>query len=171
MADSIKVYEQEIIDDTPFTTEGEVDLNVSQKTSNDVYSSQTIKEHEFPVKRTAVELLSTALNTKSKRILKEFEFTPSGAIQIGEYEQGSSGDIRISPDGIVARDESGSTTFALDGATGNAVFAGSIQSGSLITGEVVVGNNSVLIDGTNKRIIVNDGTYDRVLIGFQENGF
>ena len=34
-----------------------------------------------------------------------------------------------------------------------------------------VGSTSVKIDGENKRIIINDGTKDRVLMGFLQNGF
>ncbi|MCR4306241.1 MAG: hypothetical protein NUV73_04120 [Candidatus Daviesbacteria bacterium] len=171
MDDNInKIYTPDVIDDTPFPQEGESDIASSQNTGQ-TYEPETIKDQSFPIKRTAVELLSSALNTRSKKILQEFQFTPSGAIQVGNYQDGISGDIRISPDGIVARDSSGNTTFILDGATGDAVFAGSIQSGSVITGQVIVGNNNVIIDGVNRRIIVNDGTYDRVLIGYQLGGF
>ena len=48
---------------------------------------------------------------------------------------------------------------------GSAVFKGEIKAGSLVSGKVIVGNNSVTIDGDTKRIIINDGTNDRVLIG------
>ena len=95
----------------------------------------------------------------------------SGALQIGKYESGVSGDLRISPNGIVARNSSGMTTFALDGDTGSAVFMGEIQAGAIITGLVSVGNNNVVIDGENQRMIVNDGQTDRILIGFQSGGF
>jgi hypothetical protein len=39
------------------------------------------------------------------------------------------------------------------------------------TGIITVGNSNVKIDGVNKRIIINDGTNDRVLIGFLSGGF
>ena len=32
-------------------------------------------------------------------------------------------------------------------------------------------DDNVKIDGANKRIIINDGTDDRILIGWQEGGF
>jgi hypothetical protein len=54
---------------------------------------------------------------------------------------------------------------------GNAYFSGEIRAGSLISGMVYVGNNNIIIDGENRRIIINDGTNDRVLIGFQQDGF
>lgn len=42
------------------------------------------------------------------------------------------------------------------------VKAGSSQ---VLTGDVQVGNGNVKIDGANKRILINDGTNDRILIG------
>jgi len=165
-----KVYEPEVIQENPFPTETSQPIVVStEANTNQVVNPSVSKDKTFPKKRTAVELLSTALNTRSKKILQEFEFAASGAIQVGNFEEGEAGDIRISPNGIVARDTAGITTFALDGTSGDAVFKGQIQSGSLVTGQVVVGNNRVIIDIDNNgepTIIVNDGTYDRVLIGY-----
>lgn len=46
--------------------------------------------------------------------------------------------------------------------------AGSSQS---LTGSIEVGAANVKIDGANKRILINDGTNDRILIGFQSGGF
>lgn len=40
-----------------------------------------------------------------------------------------------------------------------------------LSGEIEVGNGNVLIDGVNARIIINDGSYDRILIGKQIGGF
>lgn len=39
------------------------------------------------------------------------------------------------------------------------------------TGIITVGDSKVKIDGPNKRIIVNDGTNDRVLIGYYPGRF
>ncbi len=51
----------------------------------------------------------------------------------------------------------------------------SVAVDKLTTGtlEVVmdVGSGNVKIDGGNKQILVNDGTNDRILIGFQSGGF
>ena len=38
-------------------------------------------------------------------------------------------------------------------------------------GVININNNRIKLDGNNGRIIINDGTNDRVLIGFQEDGF
>ncbi len=48
--------------------------------------------------------------------------------------------------------------------------ANNITSGT-ITFTMGLGGANVKIDGVNKRIIVNDGTNDRVLIGYQSGGF
>jgi len=46
--------------------------------------------------------------------------------------------------------------------------AGAAQN---LTGDIQVGVGNVVIDGANKRILINDGTNDRILIGYQESGF
>lgn len=165
MTENQKVYYPETIEESPFPYETTESFATTQQTSNQEYESEKIKPQSFPTRKVAFEVLGQALNTKSRKILAEFQFTESGAIQIGKYQNGVSGDIKISPNGIVARNTSGITTFALDGDTGDAVFKGTVQTGTLISGLVVVGDNSVRIDGENKRIVVNDGEYDRVLIG------
>lgn len=172
MDDKEKVYTPQTIEDQPLPGEDTTTSSpTSQSSTSVVVSPATIKNQSFPTKRIAHELIGSALNTRSKKILAVFEFTDSGALQIGKYENGVSGDLRITPNGITARDLAGITTFAIDGTTGDAVFKGTIQAESIISGIVSVGNNNVIIDGANKQIIVNDGTNDRVLIGFQENGF
>jgi len=161
-----KIYYPKTIEDTPFPLqEGAVSFDIDQKTSNDKYGAKEVKSRDFPTRRVAYELLGSALNTRSRKILAEFEFTQTGAIQIGDYKNGESGDLRISPNGITARDSSGLTTFAIDGDTGNAVFKGEIQAGAFISGLVVVGDNNLIMDGEAIRFIVNDDYNDRVLIG------
>ena len=65
-----------------------------------------------------------AISTASATILGEFSFGESGALQIGTYENGVSGDLKISPSGILARNSSGDTTFSINGKTGVAVLNG-----------------------------------------------
>lgn len=168
-----KVYTPEEIEDTslPGIPQG-ADYSVSQPSSGQTISTERINDQGITTKRIATELLSTSLNTKSKRILAEYQFTSTGAIKVGEYTPGVNGDIRISPDGIVARNASGITTFVLDGTTGDATFAGTIQAGTLIGGEVLVGDGHVVIDGDNKRIVIfDDDDIPRVFMGYQAGGF
>lgn len=40
-----------------------------------------------------------------------------------------------------------------------------------LTGDIQVGTGNVKIDGGNKRILISDGTNDRILIGYQAGGF
>ncbi len=165
-----KVYYPEEIQDTPFPGE-ESQFDSQDNQSGDTVNPTTIKDTSFPQKRIAQETISQSLNTRSRRILAEFQFTEMGAIQIGKYQNGISGDLRISPNGLVARDKDGNMTVAIDGSTGDATFKGTLQSGTLVTGQVIVGNNNVIIDGFNKRIIINDGFTDRVLIGYGQGLF
>lgn len=162
MADE-KTYYPTVIEDAPFPQEGTpVENPVSS--SAGVLNPATVKEQSFPTKRVAVELLSSAINTRSKKILQEFQFTKSGAIQVGEYQNGVSGDLKLSPAGIVARNTSGITTFAIDGETGDATFAGVVQAGTLISGAVAVGDGSILIDGETKRMIFYDDNNIPVIV-------
>ena len=165
--DEEKVYVPTIIQENPFPQEaGSVSYETSQSSSNETYTPQTTKAQSIPAKRVAVELIGTAINTKSRKILQKFEFTKNGAIQIGEYENGVSGDIRITPDGIVARNISGITTIAIEGDTGDATFAGTVQAGAIIGGAVAVGDGSILIDGETKRMIwYDDDGIPSIVIG------
>jgi len=132
----VKVYKPQTIKDTPFPNTDEVGLETSQE-KGVTYGPSTIKDQPFPIAKTSSNLISSALNTKSRKVLGEFTFALRGAFQVGKYEEGVSGDLRISPDGITARNSSGETTFALDGDTGDAVFSGTITASTIIGGTII----------------------------------
>jgi hypothetical protein len=140
-----KVYTPEVLEDSNFPTEETI--STSTVASSGVYTPTEIEDTSLPVKKIANELISSVLNTQSHKILGELQFTRMGAIQIGSYEEDETGDVRISPEGIVGRNTQGETTFALDGETGDATFKGTVRAGSLVSGDLVLGgkNNS---DGT-----------------------
>lgn len=164
-----KVYTPTVIDDMAFPQDPGMDLDTSQSSSGSsnqkTYSSESIKDNTFPTKKVAVELLSTSLNTKSKKILQKFEFTESGAIQIGKYQDGISGEIKISPNGIVAKDQLGNTTISIDGQSGDATFSGVLRAQSTIAGSVIVGNSDIIIDGENRRMIFFEEDRAAIIIG------
>lgn len=154
-----KTYTETIIPETPFPqTDKAMFLapSVAAPSQNQSHSEAKVVEQSFPTVRVATQLIGDVLNTKSRKILKELQFTKSGAFQIGEYVNGVSGDIRISPDGIVARNNAGVETVAIDGDTGDAVFRGRLQTGSVVTGVVVVGDSAIQIDGENRRMVFYD---------------
>lgn len=125
-----KVYRPEVIEEIPLPMQTEDVFSVSQgKGTQDTYSPKTIKDQPIPRKVIAQETIASSFNTKSRKILAEYQFTESGALAIGKYEHGVSGDIRISPSGIIARDKAGVTTFAIDGETGDATFKGTVEAG------------------------------------------
>lgn len=49
----------------------------------------------------------------------------------------------------------------------NGNMLGKFTVGSLAQGSTA----RIELDGTNQRIVINDGTYDRVIIGYQAGGF
>jgi heat shock protein HslJ len=159
MAD-VDVYTAEVIADTDLSSLSETKSTTTTDTSStseaSSKSSETTKDTSFPTKKIATELISTVLNTRSQTIMGEFEFTQQGAIKIGKYVNGVSGEINISPNGIVAKDSSGNITFVLYGDKGGAAFSGTLQAGTVIGGAVAVGDGSILIDGETKRMIFYD---------------
>jgi hypothetical protein len=151
-----KVYEPEVIVENPFPNQESPVIPQTTKPPEGTYNPTTTKEKSFPTRKIATELLSTALNTRSKKILQEFELTQSGGFKIGNFEEGVSGEITITPNGIVTKDKAGIVTIAIYGDDGSGVFKGSIQAGSIITGLISVGDNSIVIDGEAKRQVWYD---------------
>jgi len=146
MAVDDKVFKPQVVEDVAFPLLPDENQSVESGYSNKTYTPRQIKENKFPKKIVAQELLSSVLNTKSRKILQGMEFTQSGALQIGSFEAGISGDLRIARSGLVARNSSGITTFAIDGETGDATFAGEIQSGTLLTGSIEIAGGDTVID-------------------------
>jgi len=144
-----QLYEPEIIQETPFPDEVIQPFFSSGSSDNKADVSPDVIKENFPRKRTAVELLSTTLNTRSRKILQEFKLEELGGIKIGDFKKGISGDIRHTPNGITARDKAGITTFAIDGTDGSAVFKGEIRAGSLVSGEVSVIGGSFIVKTSN----------------------
>ena len=166
MADKIKVYYPATLTDTPIAFDDGLPANTDYTNDNkDIEGIDTVEVGQIYRTIYATEVVSVSFDTSKSRILGTFTFAESGAIQIGKYVNGESGQIQLTPNGIVATNSSGDTTFALDGTTGDATFSGTLTSGSIITGAIDVGDNSVIIDGINKRIVINDGTTNRIVIG------
>lgn len=179
MSDINQVYHPLIIPDVPFPQDQGVAQQVFTVQTSQIGqpsptiepTSQLVSGQGFPDKRVAYELLTTALNTKALTIGQPFTFTPSGALQIGNYELGVSGDIRISPAGIIARDSSGNTTFTLDGDTGDGTFSGQIRAssfendffsvdpqGNVIAQSIIIASNSFLSSAQGANILYTSTT-------------
>lgn len=143
--------------------EGEMSV-VSEATTSASGATSTTKitDNTLPKPRIAHETISSTLNTQTKKILGEYEFGQQGAIQIGNYENGVSGDMRLSPSGITARNNAGTTTFAIDGTTGDATFKGNLQAGAFFVGTTVKVEEST--DGNGRIVLYNDGVA-QVVIG------
>jgi hypothetical protein len=168
MADELKVYTPEVIEDTPFP--GVVETVVDEQGTsavNQTYKPAETTERPFVRKQPATELISSALNTQNRRILAEWQFAQSGALKIGTYQAGVSGELSLTPSGITAINTSGNTTFAIDGENGNATFAGTIQAGAVVSGQVIVGNGTWVIDGDadNPMIILYNSGVPEIVLG------
>lgn len=95
---------------------------------------ERVPQRNVPRPIMAVETISESLDTATRKIKGEFTFEQLGAITIGLFKEGVSGEIAISPDGIVATNRDGETTFALDDETGDATFKGRVTAGSFVSG-------------------------------------
>lgn len=160
-----KVYTTEVITETPFPTDQTQVTQQADSLPSGTYSTTVVKERPLPKPRVAAELIGQALNTRSKKVLQEFDLESSGGFKVGNFEEGVSGDLRITPNGLTARDQSGITTFAIDGTTGDAVFKGTIQAGSLIADSIVTGLLEVGYPDDGQIIVYDSSGLARVLIG------
>jgi hypothetical protein len=135
--DNLKLFFPNTISDQPINP-GAVDSENTQKSNGDFNISVpgNISSTPIGVPVVARELISNSLNTQTQQILGGFFFGRSGSIAIGNYQSGISGDIRISPNGIVGRNSSGVTTFSIDGTTGNATFLGTVAAGAVIAANI-----------------------------------
>jgi hypothetical protein len=149
-----KVYTSEIVQDAPFPGDTVVLDTQSPSATGDNHSPTEAKEKTFPVKSTAVELLSTALNTRTRKILESFDLEQRGGIQIGDFEDGISGDITLTRNGILGRNVSGNTTFGLD-TNGNLILVGQLRAGSTIINENII--TEAASSGNGRTVYYNDG--------------
>lgn len=124
--------------DTPIQGGGGSTL-IPGATSKYVYAPPEIHSQVFPTYSRVREVVGPTLDTQSKKILGKFGFTKQGAFVVGSL---SGPGVAMTQNGITAKNSSGVTTFAIDAATGNATFLGTIKVGTSIeTGALVVGTN------------------------------
>lgn len=161
--DTVKVYEIPTISDTPFPSEGVLAVTPVSSGQKDVFLPPVIADREFPQKVIAGEVIGPMLDTQAKKILGTFTFTEFGAIQVGKYEAGVSGEVKISPLGIVAKNTAGATTFSLDRETGDAYFKGTLVAGTIIAGDSAI----VLETATNGngRMVFRNSGIPAIVIG------
>lgn len=151
-----KNYEVEVAPETPFPGEPQPIALTGQPNPAGTFTPTTTKEKTFPTRKIANELIGSALNTRSKKVLQEFQLTQSGGFKVGDFKQGISGEVSYTPVGIVAKNKDGLLTIVLDGETGDAIFKGTLQTGAIISGIVSVGDDSIVIDGEARRQVWYD---------------
>jgi len=148
-----KVYSPQTIPDQPFPIS--IPANEMQPqtvgggmpASGFIATPSTIQTQPLPLQQNADNVISPRLDTKTKQILANFSFAPSGALKIGGLNPGVSGEIDIDSEGIVAKDRNGDTEFALNAEDGSAVFAGELASGTILSGAITVGDTIIDKEG------------------------
>lgn len=140
MAEKPKTLEIPVIPEISFPGMEDGGVATSGKKSSTSYEPPAIPQISFPRQIIASQVISASLNTQSRRILGGFSFAKSGALRIGNYVNGVSGDISLSPNGIVARNSSGAATITVDGTTGSVTILGTLAAGSVVTGYLQVGS-------------------------------
>jgi hypothetical protein len=137
MTEEIKTYYPNSIEDSSiYPTGNKYSDETSSKDSTGVNNPAYIPPTPISIIPVASNVVSVSLDTQKNQILGSYQFGKVGAIQIGNYSNGVSGDIRISPSGLVGRNSSGTTTFSIDGTTGNATFLGTVAAGSIISASI-----------------------------------
>ena len=151
MANEIKVYYADTIVDQPLFSSAVEEIVTTGSSSNkkatsgvEIETPDNFPARPTPIPVVAKEVIGNSLNTQSRQILSNFTFSKVGALQVGEYVNGVSGDLRITANGLTARNASGITTVSIDGTTGSATFLGTVSAGSVISAEV----SANLITGT-----------------------
>ena len=141
----------------------EVTVRSDNSGTKEILTPNAEEGKSFPPASIARTVIADSFDTQSRRILSDYTFGEYGSISIGKFEPGVSGDIKISPAGIVTRNKTGETTITLDATTGDGTFKGTLASGSLITGNFF----AVLEIGSRRGIFINDGTYDVIFMGIE----
>ena len=135
-----------------------------------IYDSYNLSLTKDPLFSSTPEFSNVFTNGISSRVIGSGDEARNanlvdGYLQSGNFVTGSVG-WQIKSDGI-AEFESGYFRGDITAATG--LFGGTIGFENVAAGTnanaLNVGSGNVKIDGANERILINDGTNDRVLIG------
>lgn len=96
----------------------------------------------------------------NRRFIDGFEFD-------GKYERSTVTNTFLQ-DGVITAIKIGDaqiTNAKIDSVSADKITAGTV------TVAMDLGDGNITLDGASKRILINDGTHDRVLIGYQSGGF
>ncbi len=143
--------------DQPFPSDQTTIEQVQPASASQTQLSPTVTPpRSFPEPVIAQHTIGDSLDTQSRRIKGTFKLDKSGGIQIGQQQNGISGEVDITPSGISAVNENNETTFAIDANTGDATFMGNLQAGSLIAGDsdIIIGKGN---NGGGRIVIFNNG--------------
>jgi hypothetical protein len=146
----VKIIQPPVIEVTPLqtaTSDMYVNEVSSPSTSKSVNDAPTLNYRSLPRPEHAKEVISNKLDTLIGKIKQTLEFTHYGALKIGKFIEGETGEITITGDGITATDIKGRPTFGLNGQNGDAYFSGELAAKSIITGRIDIGRDGYIIGG------------------------
>lgn len=126
-----------------------------------------------------LQVINTALNTASKKILDDFTFESTdyaGAFKSGNITWSTTTGLVTGGTGIVINDRgiigaaSGVTTFTIDSTTGNATFAGTLVAASGTLGSITIGSNAWHVDSNGNMWWGNFASYAAAAIKISNTG-
>ena len=147
-----KTLKPKVIEEIAFPGLAQTSTSTGSNDTKETLSPSETPSLGLPTLNIATGLKSTSFDTETRMILGSFNFAQYGAIQIGRYVSGVSGDIKISPNGIIGRNSAGATTFSLNGLTGVLAISGYIQVGGagadVNAGSTTIAPGKILISGS-----------------------
>lgn len=144
---------------SPFTIvdrelpQGEDPAYVKEITSKkDIYTPAEINEEQLPKRETANNVVSVAFDTVIRKFLNQFTFGNHGSLKIGNYVNGTYGQMLLSNDGLVMKNQAGVESLKLDPVTGTIAFTDYTPVWSSTGTAPAIGNGSI----TGKYIRIGD---------------
>lgn len=118
----------------------------------DIFEPGSIRDQDIPERVIARELISESFDSHARQFLDQFRFGAKGSLKIGNYVNGTYGQMLLSNDGLVMKNQAGVESLKLDPVTGTIAFADYTPVWSSTGTAPAIGNGSI----TGKYIRIGD---------------
>lgn len=122
------------------------------KHTKKLYSPAEIREESLPERVVAEELINKHINSNTRQFLGQWKFGAKGSFKLGNYVNGIHGQMLLSPDGLVMKNQAGVESLKLDPVTGTIAFTDYTPVWSSTGTAPAIGNGSI----TGKYIRIGD---------------
>lgn len=122
------------------------------KHTKELYSPAEIREESLPERVIAEELINQYINSNTRQFLGQWKFGIKGSFKLGNYVNGTHGQMLLSPDGLVMKNQAGVESLKLDPVTGTIAFTDYTPVWSSTGTAPAIGNGSI----TGKYIRIGD---------------